>query len=84
MFDFFIKSELISQHQSGFKPGDFCINQLLSKTQKIYQSFDEDFDVCVVFLDLSKSFDKVWHNNNFFKLKRDGIFSNLLNLLPNF
>ena len=26
MFEFFIENNLISQHQSGFKPGDSCIN----------------------------------------------------------
>ena len=61
MFGFFIKNDLISQHQSGFKPGDSCINQLLSISHEIYQSFDESFDVRSVFLDISKAFDKVWH-----------------------
>ena len=28
MFKFFIENELISPNQSGFKPGDSCINQL--------------------------------------------------------
>ena len=42
MFGFFIENDLISQHQSGFKPGDSCINQLLSITHEIYQSLDED------------------------------------------
>ena len=59
MFRFFIENDLISQHQSGFRPGDSCINQLLSITCEIYQSFDEGFDVCSVFLDISKAFDKV-------------------------
>ena len=59
MFGFFIENDLISQHQSGFKPGDSCINQLLSITHEIYQSFDEGFDVCSVFLDISKALDKV-------------------------
>ena len=84
MFGFFIENELISQHQSGFKPGNSCIIQLLSITHKIYQSFDEGFDVCSVFLDISKVFDKVWHDGNIFKLKRNDISGNLLNLLPNF
>ena len=44
MFGFFIEYNQISQHQSGFKPGDSCINQLLSITHEIYQSFDEGFD----------------------------------------
>ena len=30
MFKFFIENELISSNQSGFKPGDSCINQLVS------------------------------------------------------
>ena len=29
MFEFFTENELISQNQSGFKPGDSCISQLL-------------------------------------------------------
>ena len=84
MFGFFIENDLISQHQSGFKPGDSCINQLLSITHEIYQSFDEGFDVCSVLLDISKAFDKVWHDDLIFKLKQNGISGNLLNLLSNF
>ena len=84
MFGFFIENDLISQHQSGFKPGDSCINQLLSITHEIYQSFDEGFDVRSVFLDISKAFDKVWHDGLIFKLKQNGISGNLLNLLSSF
>ena len=84
MFGFFIENDLISQHQSRFKPGDSCINQLLSITHEVYQSFDEGFDVPSVFLDISKAFDKVWHNGIIFKLKQNGISGNLLNLLSNF
>ena len=35
MFNFFIENKLILSNQSGFKPGDSCINQLLSITHKI-------------------------------------------------
>ena len=84
IFGFFIENDLIPQHQSGFKPGDSCINQLLSITHEIYQSFDEGFDVRCVFLDISKAFDKVWHDVIIFKLKQNGISGNLLNLLSNF
>ena len=52
-FAFFIKNDLISQQQSGFKPGDYCINQPLSIIHKNKQSLDEGFDVCRVFLDIS-------------------------------
>ena len=58
MFKFFIENELISRNQSGFKPGDSCINQLLAITHEIYKSFDDGFEITVVFLDISKAFDK--------------------------
>ena len=76
MFKFHTENELISPNQSGFKPGDSCINQLLTITHKIYKSFDEESEVRSVFLDISKAFDKVWHEGLIFKLKQNGIFGN--------
>ena len=49
MFEFFTKNNLISDDQSGFKPGDSCVNQLLSITREIYQSFDDNLEVRAVF-----------------------------------
>ena len=40
---------------SGFKPGDSCIILFVSNTPEIYESFE----VRSVFLDVSKTFDKV-------------------------
>ena len=60
------------------------MNQLLSISHEIYQSFDEGFDVRSVFLDISKAFHKVCHNGLIFKLKQNSISGNLLNLFSNF
>ena len=84
MFEFFIENKLISSSQSGFKPGDSCINQLLSITHEIYSSFDEGLEVRSIFLDIAKAFDKVWHDGIIFKLTQNGISGNLLNLLRDF
>ena len=65
-------------------PGDSCINQLLSITHDIYQSFDNGFEVRGVFLDISKAFDKVWHKGLIYKLKQNGVAGNLLNTLAEF
>ena len=83
-FTFFIENSLISPNQSRFKPGDSCIDQLLAITHEIYKSFDDGFEVRGVFLDISKAFDKVWHEGLIFKLKQNGISGNLLNLLCDF
>ena len=83
MFPFFIENKLFAPNQSGFKPGDSCINQLIAITHEIYQSFDACYEVRGVFLDISKAFDKVWHEGLIFKLKQNGI-SGKLNLIKDF
>ena len=84
MFGFFLDKGLISASQSGFKPGDCCINQLLSITHTIYKSFDDGYKVRGVFLDISKAFDKVWHDGLIFKLQENGISGNFYKVLKHF
>ena len=45
MFNFFITNHILPTNQSGFKPGDSCINQLLSITHGIHASLDEGYEV---------------------------------------
>ena len=84
LFEYFIENDLISPNQSGFKPGDSCTNQLISIMHETYQSLDDGFEVRGVFLDISKDFDKVWHNGLIYKLKQSGVAGDLLETLTNF
>ena len=84
MFSFFLAINLLAPNQSRFKPGDSCINQLLSITHEICSSFDDGFEVRSVFLDISKAFDKVWHEGIIFNFKQNGISDDLLNILSDF
>ena len=77
-------NKLLSDKQLGFRPGDSTINQLLSITHDIYNAFEHHHDTCAVFLDISKTFDKVWHEGLLLKLKSNGISGHLLNLFSDF
>ena len=80
-FEYFIENDLTSQNQSGFKPGNSCINQLISITHEIYLSFDKMFELRGVLLYIFKTFDKVWHEGLIYKLKQNRVKSNLLDTL---
>ena len=81
LFEFFVENDLISFNQSGFRQRDSCINQLLPVTHEVYKSFDDEYEVRGIVLDISKAFDKVWLNGLIFKLKQNGITGNLMNLV---
>ena len=70
MFGFYLDKGLISPNQSGFKPGDTCINQFLSITHNICKSFDDGYEVRGVCLDISKAFGKIWQDGNYIQITR--------------
>ena len=84
MFEFSTDNKVISSSQSGFKPGDSCINQLLCITHNMYKSFDYGLEKRAVFLDISKAFDKFWHEVLLYKLKQNDISGNLRNIITDF
>ena len=72
---------MISPNQSGFRPGDSCINQLIAIIHEIYKSFDDGLEVRGILLDISK----VWHEGLLLKLSLKVLkWWNLLKLLRDF
>ena len=86
IYSFLLEEKLLNQNQSGFRPSDSCINQLLAITHDIFEAFDVNpsLEVRSVFLDISKAFDKVWHEGLLYKLKSMGISGELYELLENY
>ena len=75
---------MISPSHSRFRPGDFCVNQLMAITHEIYKSLNDGLEVWGVFLDISKTFDKVWLEGLLLKLSLSCIGGNIVKLLRDF
>ena len=86
IYQFMLEDRLLNPNQSGFRQSGFCINQLPAITHEIFEAFDWNptLEVRSVFLDISKPFDKVWHEDLLFKLWSMGISGELYNLLGNY
>ena len=86
LYNFLLQKELLNPNQSGFRPSDSCVNQLIAITHEIFKAFDcnPSLEVRSVFLDILKAFDKVWHEGLLYKLKSMGISGELYNLLENY
>ena len=53
---------------------------MIDLVDEIHQAFDSKKPLRAIFLDISKAFDKVWHDGLIFKMRQNGISSNLLKL----
>ena len=86
LYPYLNSNNLITKNQSGFRPGDSTTNQLLFLVDEIHQAFEDrnSLEVRAIFLDISKAFDKVWHDGLIFKLKQNGISGSLLKLFENY
>ena len=64
IYEHLTDNQLFTPNQSGFRSGDSAINQLLYITHRICAAFEEfpSRETRSVFLDISKAFDKVWHD----------------------
>ena len=76
MLNFFSKN-LIFPKQSGFRPADSCINQLLSINHETLSALDIGLEVRGLFLNVLK----VWHAGLIYKLRQNCICGDLTNIL---
>ena len=83
--NFWKQNSLLCLNQSGFRPFNSKL-ELRSVVHNIYANFDQHStpEVRANFLDISKAFDKLWHEGFPFKLECIGISGNLLSLLKSF
>ena len=84
VYNFLRDTGAISLKQSGFKPGDSTVYQLMHLYHIFTEALDKQKDIRVVFCDISKAFDRVWHPSLLCKLSRVGISGKLLDWFTNY
>ena len=78
LYNYLIESQLITCFQSGFRPGDSATNQLLHLTNIFGKAIDDGKEIRVMFFDIRRAFDIVWHAGFSHKLQKIGIRGPLL------
>ena len=84
MYNYFRDNDLIYKYQSGFLPECSTTHHLVHLYDSISEAFDKGLKVQMVFGDISKAFDKVWHAGLLFKLKNMGVTEELLAWISNY
>ncbi len=68
LYKFCEHNNFLSFQQSGFRKHRGVKDNLTFLTQKILETFNRKKKMCCLFFDISKAFDKVWHNGLLYKL----------------
>ena len=86
LFNDFLENKLFNECKSGLLPTHSCTSEFLSITHKMYKSFgcNPSVDVKGNLIDISKSFDGIWHDGLIYKLKLYGVEKIPLNLIQYF
>ena len=78
LYKHFRDNNILISFQSGFIPGIPTVNQLTYLYNTFCQALDDGKEVRVVFCDVSKAFDRVWHAGLNHKLRAAKITGSLL------
>ena len=76
--------KLLIPNNSGFQKKHSTITSLLGTCHSFYQAYDSNLSSRIVFLDISKAFDRVDHTCLIFKLQQLGVVGSLRNLLSSY
>ena len=84
LYDHLVTNKLLSQFQSGFRPGHSTSTALLDVSDYILKNIDEGNLTGAVFLDLSKAFDIIDHSLLKIKLAALGVRGRALAWFDNY
>ena len=82
--DFLEDNRLLSYNQSAFRKGTSTTTYLQELYHQLARGMDQRKTAKIIFADISKAFDKVWHGGLLYKVHRLGISGNLLRWLKDY
>lgn len=71
--EFLESKNILTKIQSGFRTQRSTTDNILFLTQKITESFNNKKNLIATFFDISKAFDKVWHQGLIYKMHKYNI-----------
>ena len=84
LYNHFHDNDILTPLQSGFIPGDSTVIQLTFLYNTFCKAHDSGKEVRVIFCDINKAFDRVWHASLMYKLRASGVSGNLLRWFENY
>ena len=84
LYSYFETNNLLYNSNSGFRKYHSTTSNILEVTHKILIAKDSGCSSRIVFLDISKAFDKVIHSALLFKLRQLGVTGSLYTLLQSY
>ena len=79
-----IKTKILPDTQHGFRASHSTTHQITTVTEHILEGFTRRNVTGAVFLDVSKAFDRVWHDGLLFKMFRAGFSPPIITILKSF
>ena len=73
LYSYLESNNFLTHRNSGFRKKHSTLTSLLKTTHDIYLAHDHKLSSRIVFLDISKAFDRIVHTSLLFKLKQLGI-----------
>ena len=84
LYDYCYEHNILTPKNSGFKKKDSTINQLIHLTHLVYKGLDDEKKIALVFIDITKAIDKIWHKGLVYKLYKIGIRGKFLKLIRSY
>lgn len=82
--DYLNSADTIPKFQFGLRSNHSTVLQLFHITEHINTSFEKHCYTGVIFIDIYKAFDKVWHTGLMYKLKMLNTTKYLFNIINSF